>query len=52
MYLKDKIRINMDEYKYKGLFKTRQQAIALSYSQINKARPQCNRFFNKRKRSN
>ena len=38
--LKNKIRINMHEYK-SGRYKSRQQAIAVSYSQIRKMYPQC-----------
>jgi hypothetical protein len=38
--LKDKIKINMDEYK-SGRFKSPQQAIAVSYAQIKKYHPRC-----------
>jgi hypothetical protein len=46
--LKNKIRINMSEYK-KGRFSSRQQALAVSYSQVKKKSPGCKRFFSKRK---
>jgi hypothetical protein len=46
--LKNKIRINMTEYK-KGRFSSRQQALAVSYSQVKKKSPGCKRFFSKRK---
>jgi hypothetical protein len=40
--LKNKIRINMSEYK-KGRFSSRQQALAVSYAQVNKTG--CKRYF-------
>jgi len=40
--LKNKIRINMAEYK-KGRFSSRQQALAVSYAQVNKTG--CKRYF-------
>jgi len=48
----DKIRINMDEYK-QGKFSSRQQAIAVSYSQVSKKYPYCRRYLklSPRKRS-
>jgi hypothetical protein len=46
--LKNKIRINMAEYK-KGRFSSRQQALAVSYSQVKKKSPGCKRFFSRRK---
>jgi hypothetical protein len=49
-YLKDKIAINMGEYK-SGLYSSRAQAIAVSYSQILKKHPHCKRSL-RRKRSN
>lgn len=39
-YLKDKITINMQEYK-SGKYKSRAQAIAVSYAQIKKRHPEC-----------
>lgn len=45
--LKKKIAINMDEYK-KGRFVSRQQAVAVSYSQVKKSRPACSRYFKRR----
>ena len=46
--LKNKIRINMAEYK-KGRFSSRQQALAVSYAQVKKKSPSCKRFFSRRK---
>ena len=46
--LKNKIRINMGEYK-KGKFSSRQQALAVSYAQVKKKSPGCKRFFSKRR---
>lgn len=45
--LKNKIRINMAEYK-KGRFSSRQQALAVSYSQVKKKSPGCKRFFSRK----
>jgi len=42
--LSDKIRVNMREFK-KGNFKSRKQAIAVSYSQVKKKYPECKKFF-------
>ncbi len=42
--LKNKIRINMAEYK-KGRFSSRQQALAVSYAQVKKKSPSCKRYF-------
>ena len=42
--LKNKIRINMSEYK-KGRFSSRQQALAVSYAQVKKKSPGCKRYF-------
>jgi hypothetical protein len=42
--LKNKIATNMKEYK-EGRFSSRQQAIAVSYSQVKKASPYCKRYF-------
>lgn len=38
--LQDKIRINMDEYK-QGRYKSRKQAIKVSYIQVKKMYPRC-----------
>lgn len=46
--LKDKIRVNIDEYK-EGRYNSRAQAIAVSYAQVNKTRPSCKRYFTKDK---
>lgn len=46
--LKNKIRINMAEYK-KGRFSSRKQALAVSYAQVKKKSPGCKRFFSRRK---
>ncbi len=42
--LKNKIRINMAEYK-KGRFSSRKQALAVSYAQVKKKSPGCKRYF-------
>ena len=42
--LNDKIKINMKEYKT-GLFQSRKQAIAVSYSQTLKKYPRCKKSF-------
>ena len=42
--LKNKIRVNMKELK-DGRFASRQQAIAVSYSQVKKSSPYCKRYF-------
>jgi hypothetical protein len=47
--LNDKIKINMKEYK-QGLFKSRKQAIAVSYSQTRKKYPRCKKSFSKNKK--
>ena len=44
--LRNKIRTNMKELK-DGRFASRQQAIAVSYSQVRKYSPYCNRYFKK-----
>lgn len=44
--LSDKIAINMREYK-NGRYKSPKQAIAVSYSQINKMYPNCRRHLKK-----
>lgn len=48
-YLKNKIKINMDEYK-SGRYVSPKQAVAVSYSQILKGHPHCRRIL-KRKNS-
>jgi len=45
--LKKKISINLNEYK-DGVFKSRKQAIAVSYNQVKKMRPSCKKYFGKR----
>lgn len=45
--LKRKIGININEYK-KGRFISRQQAVAVSYSQVKKSRPSCSRYFKRK----
>jgi hypothetical protein len=45
--LQKKIAINMDEYK-QGRYVSRQQAVAVSYSQVKKARPGCSRYFKRK----
>ena len=42
--LQKKIKKNMKEYK-QGRYVSRQQALAVSYSQVKKASPYCNRYF-------
>jgi hypothetical protein len=46
-YLQKKIAINMNEYKT-GRYKTRSQAIAVSYKQVGKKHPACKRILRKR----
>ena len=46
--LSSKIATNMREYK-KGVFVSRAQAIAVSYSQIKKKYPECKRYFKVKK---
>ena len=45
--LKNKIKINMIELK-QGKYKSRGQAIAVSYSQIKKENPKCKKYFDKK----
>ena len=45
--LNDKIKINIKEYK-QGVFKSRKQAIAVSYSQTLKKYPYCKRILNRK----
>lgn len=42
--LKNKISKNMKEYK-EGRYASRQQALAVSYSQVKKSSPHCKRYF-------
>ena len=42
--LSEKIAININEYK-EGKYKSRKQAIAVSYSQVRKKSPVCDRLF-------
>ena len=46
-HLNKKISINMKEYK-RGLFKSRKQAIAVSYSQTLKKHPRCKKSLARR----
>jgi hypothetical protein len=46
--LKKKIGINMSEYK-SGMFVSRPQAIAVSYSQVRKSYPGCSKFIGSKK---
>jgi Mg-chelatase subunit ChlI len=46
--LGDKIRINMGEFK-SGRYKSRQQAIAVSYAQVQKMYPACKRHLKRKK---
>ncbi len=45
--LKDKISKNMKEYK-DGFYSSRQQAIAVSYSQVKKMSPYCSRYMTRK----
>ena len=45
-YLRKKIRANMKEYN-EGRYASRQQAIAISYSQTRKRFPSCSRYFSR-----
>ena len=45
--LNDKIKINMKEYKL-GLFQSRKQAIAVSYSQTLKRYPRCKKSLTRK----
>jgi D-Tyr-tRNAtyr deacylase len=47
-YLSAKIKKNMAEYK-KGKYSSRMQAVAVSYSQVKKAHPNCTRALSKKK---
>jgi hypothetical protein len=46
--LSEKIRINMREYKENGRWKSPQQAIAVSYSQVLKKSPSCKKSLSKK----
>ena len=45
--LKEKVGINMGELK-NGRFVSRQQAIAVSYSQVKKMKPLCGKYFTRK----
>ncbi len=45
--LKEKVRINMDEFK-DGRFVSRQQAVAVAYSQVKKMKPSCSKYFTRK----
>jgi hypothetical protein len=45
--LKEKVGINMKEYK-EGRYKSRQQAIAVAYSQVKKMKPLCEKYLTKK----
>lgn len=47
--LKEKISQNMREYR-DGLYSSRQQAIAVSYSQVKKMSPYCSRYMKRSSR--
>ena len=47
--LSEKIRINMREYKENGRWKSPQQAIAVSYSQVLKKSPSCKKSLSKKR---
>ena len=47
-YLSAKIKKNMGEYK-KGRYSSRMQAVAVSYSQVKKAHPNCKKALSKKK---
>ena len=47
--LQDKIKINMGEY-HDGRYSSREQAIAVSYKQVGKARPSCRRHLESKRR--
>jgi hypothetical protein len=48
--LSEKIRINMREYKENGRWKSPQQAIAVSYSQVLKKSPSCKKSLRSKNR--
>ena len=47
-YLQAKIGINVNEF-HKGRFVSKNQAIAVSYSQVSRKHPACKRFLSKNK---
>ena len=47
--LSKKIKINIGEFK-SGRYKSKAQAIAVSYSQVSKKYPRCKRYLQKRSR--
>lgn len=47
-YLRDKIAININEYK-QGRYTSKAQAIAVSYSQIRKKHPSCKRILSRKR---
>jgi UDP-2,3-diacylglucosamine pyrophosphatase LpxH len=47
--LKKKIRINMGEYR-SGRYSSRQQALAVSFSQVGRKFPSCKKYLQKRRR--
>jgi hypothetical protein len=46
--LKEKIRQNINEYK-DGRYSSRQQAIAVAYSQVSRKHPNCKKIFKRLK---
>jgi len=46
-FLRRKIKKNMNEYK-QGRYVSRQQALAVSYSQLKKKSPYCSRYFKRK----
>jgi hypothetical protein len=50
-YLEQKIALSLAEYK-KGNYQTRQQAIAVAYSQVRKKHPRCKQFLTTNKNNN
>ena len=46
--LKNKIKINLDEYYKKGRYVSRAQALAVSYAQVNKKNPKCKKILSRR----
>jgi len=49
-YLKNKIKINMEEYK-SGRYISPKQAVAVSYSQILKSHPRCKKILKRKSKS-
>ena len=50
-YLKNKIKINMEEYKT-GRYVSPKQAVAVSYSQILKSHPHCKKILKRKNLKN